>query len=815
MNCSKCPYGGNTVGTKGNPDSPFVIVGESPGPEELEEGIPFVGPSGKLLDLALIHAKKALPNLPEPYVTNTCKCLPTNKTGSVVRQAIKSCRPQLIEELRHAPRTLVITLGNWALWSTTADFNKRITQAAGSPRLIGETFYIPLFHPSWILRGNSTSKEWVKDFVNACKVAFGGDDAPIIPLKDPMLVKTRVLTKPEHIHSLYKMALQKGFAMLDLETTNIDFQHDEIICLVVALEEGTSYIIPFTLLEYARPIIEDRRIRCGWQKGQFDYKFLHINGYDAHIDEDVMLLHYATNETPGTHDLDTMGMMLYGLPIHKHMLDEYLPSRSASFANIPLPVLYDYAGKDGHKQLFIYNRLRPEVAEDGPLNKLYTKVLIPATAFLARMEMRGVKIDIDVARENDLYLRGQIAASLTCLMGIVKEHWTPRAIKAYMHLKGAKAPPTGFPLGKVFDAAEMEYLDDLKEVGGFNPGSSKQISFLLYNILKMPPVHLQMMHAKEWGTGIEILHNLPDHPIKNALIAFRQAVKNRSTYVLSYLRQMDEKEIVHSSISLTTTPTGRLASSDPGLHQLPRESRIRSIIRARDDMWLLEGDYNQAELRVLTVVSGDPVLLRIYTEGGNIHKETAVGIFGEGYSDQQYARAKAVNFGIVYGRTGKSFAEEFHTTVSEGDRWVKGWIGRFPVAAAFLENKCRKAARIGSFLQTPMGRRRRFPKMKGSQVVRLENQAANFPPQSIASDCTLLAAIAAEEELLAIGCHIILLVHDAIIVETPPDIIIARIARDIIKHYMTKIPKEWLKTDVPFLTDFKLSYNWGKGKSFA
>jgi DNA polymerase-1 len=345
-----------------------------------------------------------------------------------------------------------------------------------------------------------------------------------------------------------------------------------------------------------------------------------------------------------------------------------------------------------------------------------------------------------------------------------------------------------------------------------NLNSPDQVAKLLFDDMNLKP-----KRRGDRSTAKEILEKLPQGRIVKAIQRFRKASKAYSTYVVGIYKVVDpETGRVYATFKIHGTRTGRLSSAEPNLQNIPRESLLRGMFVARPGHKLIEVDLNQAELRSLACASNDPALIEIYTSTDrSIHDELAEYLFGKDFDHEDKMKAKMVNFGIVYGREGPSIAEQFGIPVREGWRMVRGWFERFPTAHKFIK-ACRRCPRQNKTITTVFGRKKRHRIVAKSNLKTLQNEAANFPHQSIVSDITLLAAIRLRPILQAIGVEIVNLIHDSILIECPDNPAIIDAAKKLCIGVMESIAPEWGLTRVPFKADGKIGDRWGEDnmKSF-
>ena len=798
--CGDCAFGrGQFVGSRGNPKAPIVFVGESPGSEEFRAGKPFVGPSGGVLD-------EALPGDWEEdkyYVLNALNCFPiktkdANRNKKYLQRGISSCRDRLHRDIEAHPRKIIVALGNAALWSLTGNYDLKITVERGKlfDSTLAEYGILASVHPSYLLRGGGSLRKFQEDIGYAVDIATRGRRA----LKRPVSPEWHILQTVNELvqlrGALVSEAEQFGDNVVaaDFETAGFNFREDEILGLGVAIDPAKVWIIPeemFTMPEAQEPmkaLLEEPKLQWCWHNGKFDIKFAKVqNGIDARVDQDTMLQSYTNNEKRGFHDLEQIANDLLGAPNYKHMLKPYLPKRTTSYREVPRPVLYEYLAYDVSNTKQIFN-VQETVVQNDPLNnKLYNRVLLPASACLAQIEINGILTDLDKVNENAVHYQ----AAMQVQRDIVNKY-------------------------------AQETLD--KDI---NLNSWQQVQDLLYHGLGLRSTKRKLMHS--FKTDKEHLEHLPQHPAVVAMLAHRGLAKAFGTYVKPIYKLRSAEGRIHTTFLIHGTPTGRLASREPNVQNVKREAMIKAQYIAPPGYCLLEMDLDQAELRCLAQLSGDPALCEIYsTEGMSLHKEVSIELWGGGWVEryaidtpgdpiydgakEEYMRTKALNFGIVYGRTAPSIADEFEESLQEAQRWIAGWATRFPVAWDYIR-RCRMAPVRNQNLKTVFGRRKRVEVVGAEKLNDLQNEAANFPHQSTASDINLLAACETIQLLQARGVRIINLIHDAILVECPDDPETVDWTCRLVTSTMERIPVDWGLTRIPFKADAKKGYRWSEVKA--
>jgi uracil-DNA glycosylase family 4 len=762
--CQGCPYRevSGAISGSGDPSSPVVIVGEAPGANELRLGVPFVGAAGQLLDKLLDRSGIRRTDC---YITNAMLCRPTESPPD--RRGIDACRTRLGNELKSHPRSLVLTFGATALKSITGNHNIKITHERG--RVI-ETPYgrvLPTIHPAAVLRGYSDFPKLLKDVQYAASLLGGGGVRSAGQTK-------HTLVREDTLDKAVGFLLRKRLLAADIETSGYDPLVDRVLSLAVCWEENKVAIFPDTLLKtpQVKRLLESQGPRWVWHNGKFDTAFLRSNGLDARVDEDTMLMHYALDESRGTHDLKQLAGDLLGAPDYKQELRKYLHRVSDSFENIPRPVLYKYQARDADCTFQIYGILRKQLEQVPDLVGLYTDLLIPAGEFLQRVERRGMYVNREYLDDLEQRLTAKLQADKEAILEEVKDFWDA---DMYVRQTGAKSIPAEF-----------------------NPGSPLQLRWVLGRNLRR-----QIADTRE-----DTLIRLPQTRLVRAILEYRETGKALSTYVVGIRERIGRDGRVRSTYLLHGTSTGRLSSRGPNMQNIPRDKTIRNVFQAPPGRVLVEMDYSQIELRVLAYLSGDRFLRDVYMRGRDLHDEVAAALFGPGFTKEQRIRAKFVNFGIAYGRGAGSIAHEFGIDFPEAQRMIKEWFRRAPEARDFI-NECRRAPNLGKPMSTLFGRRRRFSLVTRENLNALQNEAVNFPMQSTASDITLTFAMRYDSALRA-NWHagIVNLIHDSVLIEVPKTEDIAGMIAET-RKVMCQHPQELLGTDLPFEVSVSRGTLWG------
>ena len=306
--CAGCPLKNRAhVGSFGNDQADFMIVGEAPGEQELLRGRPFTGPSGKLLWGALEKAGMDRPDA-EYFVSNALQCRPlkTPSTG-IPREMIDSCRKRLMEEVNLAPRKVILALGNSAIRALTGNHQLKITQIRGKVFDVNGAMVIPTLHPAAILRQQTMYRLMIKDFRYAVELYKGAVE------RDPGDTKYVVINTPELLDRAIKTLRTVKLLAADIETTGFNPREHELLCLGIAWAKNKVMVFPAHLVPQLAPLFNDHSVKWLWHNGKFDTQFLRKLGLDARVDEDTMLAHYVLDEQQG-HGLKDLSTDYLGAP---------------------------------------------------------------------------------------------------------------------------------------------------------------------------------------------------------------------------------------------------------------------------------------------------------------------------------------------------------------------------------------------------------------------------------------------------------------------------------------------------------------------
>ena len=570
----------------------------------------------------------------------------------------------------------------------------------------------------------------------------------------------------------------------DTETTSLDYMRAELVGVSFSIEPGHAAYVPFghdhpgapaqlareTVLEKLRPIIESARPAKIGQNLKYDMSVLARAGITlAGAAFDTMLESYVLDSTATRHDMDALALKYLR---HRTIHYEDIAGKGAkqlTFNQIPIEEAGPYAAEDADVTLRLHRVLRPRLEAHAPLAKLCDTVEIPLVPVLSRMERTGVRVDT-----------GRLSAQSAELAGRMRE------IEAAAHTCAG---------------------------GPFNLGSAKQIQAILFDRLGLRV--LAKTPKGQPSTAESVLHELAfEHELPKLILEHRAMHKLKSTYTDALPACVSPATgRVHTSYHQAVAATGRLSSSDPNLQNIPVRTdegrRIRQAFVADPGFRILAADYSQIELRIMAHLSGDKGLLAAFASGADIHRATAAEVFAGGaeeVSDEQRRRAKAINFGLIYGMSAFGLARQLGIERGEAQRYVDLYFSRYPGVKAFMD-ETRESARERGFVETVFGRRLYLPEINSSKVQRrqyAERTAINAPMQGTAADIIKRAMLIIDAWIAESQAPVrmIMQVHDELVFE------VAREAAGDVTPLVRERMSGAAELAVPLVVDVGIGDNW-------
>lgn len=592
----------------------------------------------------------------------------------------------------------------------------------------------------------------------------------------------------------------------DTETTGVDAWNDRLVGLSFATAPGRAWYVPVpldsaareTLLARFRPLLAAPSKSKIAHNLKFDCTVLRRAGVrPAGPLHDSMLAHYVYDAAE-RHGLDHMARLF--LDYNKIPTEQLLGPRGKdqkTMADLPPEAIRDYAAEDADITLQLYARMRRELASCGGLHALET-CEEPLVDVLIDMEEEGIRLDPTLltvyGRELDAELRE-----------------IERQIGAFADVSASGA--AGADAAAAAAAGELALDADARPTS-FNLASPKQMGELLFDRLKLDP-DAKRTASGQYATDEDTLQRLAGkHPIVDLILEHRACSKLKSTYVDKLPACMDRNGRIHTTLSQHFTETGRLASSNPNLQNIPirtdRGRRIRAAFVARDaDHILLSADYSQIELRVMAALSGDAGMKSAFAAGADIHSETAVRVYGvprDQVTPEMRSRCKMVNFGIIYGISAFGLSQRLGVPRKQAAELIDAYFTQYPGVKAYMDNTI-TLARENGYVSTILGRRRFLRDIlsrNGTSRQSAERNAINTPVQGTAADLIKLAMVRIHRELIGrnLRTRMVLQVHDELLFDTPREE--EPVVRELVRRCMVGA----LDLGVPLEVEIGSGANW-------
>jgi len=630
-------------------------------------------------------------------------------------------------------------------------------------------------------------KTWLRE-LDSGNGEVGGAHGEAEPAAAPKPVEHReveyetVLTETQ-LDAWLKKIESASLTAVDTETTSLDPMRARIVGISFATAAHEGAYIPLAhsypgapeqlaldhVLAKLKPWLESERHRKLGQNLKYDKHVFANHGITLRgIAHDTLLQSYVV-EAHKPHDMDSMA--------HRHLdyktvTYEEVAGKGAKqigFDQVSVEVASRYAAEDADITYRLHDCLYPQVARDEKLKRVYEEIELPTLEVLWAMERTGVLLDADL-------------------------------LVAQSHEMGRKL---------------IELEAQAQDIAGqpFNLNSPKQIQDILFTRLQLPVKKKTPSGAP--STDEDVLQELAlDYPLPKLLLEYRALAKLKSTYTDKLPKMVDPATSrVHTSYNQAVAVTGRLASSDPNLQNIPVRTpegrRIREAFIAPKGSVLVSADYSQIELRIMAHLSQDQGLLRAFAEGQDVHRATAAEVFGvppDEVSSEQRRYAKVINFGLIYGMSAFGLASQLGIERSAAQAYIDRYFARYPGVADYM-NRTRQTAREQGYVETVFGRRLWLPEIHGGNQMRrqaAERAAINAPMQGTAADLIKLAMIAVHRWLHEHHrqSKLIMQVHDELVLEVPE----AELA--VVKAELPRLMAGVARLDVPLEAEVGAGPNW-------
>ncbi|MET3132354.1 DNA polymerase-1 [Oxalobacteraceae bacterium GrIS 1.11] len=606
---------------------------------------------------------------------------------------------------------------------------------------------------------------------------FGNADAPVLAHQyETVLTQAQLEVWLERINAA-------ALTSLDTETTSLEPMTAQMVGISLACEPGVAAYIPMAHNYAGAPEQLSREYVLGKLKGWLEdagkAKLGQNLKYDSHIFanhgvslrgivHDTLLESYVF-ESHKTHDMDSLALRHLN---HKTIAFVDVCGKGASqicFDQVELGRATEYAAEDADVTLRLHHAMWGHVEGDEKLTVIYRDIEMPTAVVLQKIERNGVLIDAE-------------------LLGVQSRELGARILELEQ---------------KAYELAGQP----------FNLGSPKQIGEIFFDKLKLPVVKKTPTGAP--STDEEVLQKLAeDYPLPKVLLEYRGMAKLKSTYTDKLPKMINAATgRVHTNYAQAVAVTGRLASNDPNLQNIPIRSkegrRIREAFIAPPGSVIVSADYSQIELRIMAHISGDEAMLRAFAEGIDIHRATAAEIFGVAAADvqsEQRRYAKVINFGLIYGMSAFGLAANLGVERAAAQNYIDRYFARFSGVKQYMD-ETRLQAKARGYVETVFGRRLWLPEINSPNGPRrqgAERAAINAPMQGTAADLIKLAMIAVQGWLETSGVHskMIMQVHDELVLEVPQ----AELA--LVRVQLPALMAGVAQLKVPLIAEVGVGKNW-------
>ncbi len=582
---------------------------------------------------------------------------------------------------------------------------------------------------------------------------------------------------------LTELKAVSAFAV-DTETTSLDEMTASLVGLSFSWKVGEGFYIPLNhvgldfpvqlkepfVLEALKPILAATHVLKIGQNLKYDIKILSRYGLTLQGPMfDTMLASFVLEAGQTRHDLETLA--------HRHLNRASISyesitgkgAKALNFSEVDLAVATEYAAEDAELTYALYEVFSLRLGENPTLKAVFETIEMPLVPVLADIERRGVLIDADMLRAQSLFIGN-------ALVELEK---------------------------KAFAEAGQE----------FNLASPKQLQFILFEKMQLPVI--KKTPKGDASTAEEVLQELAEsYDLPSVILEYRHLSKLRSTYTEKLPQEINLKTgRVHTHYHQAGAATGRLSSSDPNLQNIPIRTEQGRLIRkafiAPSRRLIVAADYSQVELRIMAHFSGDETLIRAFSQGEDIHRATAAEVFEvpvDQVTPEMRRRAKAINFGLIYGMSAFGLAKQLGVGREEAGQYIERYFQKYPGVRQFMEETRERASELG-YVETAFGRRLFLPDIRSKQPMlrkAAERAAINAPLQGTAADMIKKAMIRIDEKIQTTpGVSLIMQVHDELVFEVEQACI------EETKAWVSTLMVEAGKTlSVPFKVDVGVGKNW-------
>lgn len=625
---------------------------------------------------------------------------------------------------------------------------------------------------------------WLKELQSSPSAEESDQEAP--PASDIRREDYELVTNTSQLQKVVETAASARVLAFDTETTGLNYRQAELVGISLAVDSGHAWYIPVahdpmiaaeqldreTVLKAVGPLLENPDTRKVAQNLKYDAHILAKYGIEPQNCDDTMLLSYVLNPTAHRHDMDTLSeTYLNHTPVAFTDIAGKKGPKQLTFDQVPLAQACEYAAEDADVTWRLHAILSDRLSQEKGIRNLYETIERPLVSVLTRMENAGARVD-----ENILRIQSQELAER---MGALQE--------------------------QAFELAGES----------FNLGSTKQLQAIFYDKLGFEV--LKKTPKGQPSTAEPVLVELAEkYELPKVLLEYRSLSKLKSTYTDRLPEMIDpDSGRVHTSYHQAVTATGRLSSSDPNLQNIPIKTeegrRIREAFIAEPGHRLVSADYSQVELRIMAHLSNDDTLCQAFADGRDVHRATAAEVFGESLdsvTDDQRRKAKAINFGLIYGMSAFGLSRQLRIERDEAQHYIDRYFERYPGVREYMD-RVRKDAHETGYVETLFGRRLYLPDINARNrnlQQAAERLAINAPMQGTAADIIKRAMLTVDEWLKRAHPEVrmIMQVHDELILEVPEDRV------EEVRQALTDKMSGAAELRIPLLVEAGVGQNWGE-----
>ncbi len=617
-------------------------------------------------------------------------------------------------------------------------------------------------------------RAWLEDLLEE-------GEAPVV---EQFETSYEIITEQQELDRWLQQLKAAELFAFDTETTSLNYMEAKVVGVSFAIEAGKAAYVPLAhdylgapeqldrdaVLAQMKPLLEDPNQAKVGQNLKYDASVLANHGIALKgIDYDTMLESYVLDSTATRHDMDSLALKYLGQnTIHFEDIAGK-GAKQLTFNQVKVEEAGPYAAEDADITLRLHQALWPKLEELSSVVPVFRDIELPLVPVLSKIERQGALLSCEMLHQQstELGLRLEELKSAAC------------------------------------ELAGQE----------FNLGSPKQLAEILFEKLELPVIKKTPKGAP--STAEEVLVELAlDYPLPKLLLEYRSLSKLKSTYTDKLPGMVNPQTgRVHTSYHQAVAATGRLSSSDPNLQNIPIRTeegrRIRQAFIAPQGFRIVAADYSQIELRIMAHLSDDPSLLTAFKEGQDVHRATAAEVFEvslDEVSGDQRRKAKAINFGLIYGMSAFGLAKQLHLGRHEAQEYIDRYFERYPGVAQYMD-RTRAIAKEQGFVETLFGRRLYLPEINARNKMRVqaaERTAINAPMQGSAADIIKRAMLSVDQWLEQgdANAHMIMQVHDELVLEVANDEV------DAVTNQVCRLMSGAAELAVPLLVEAGVGDNW-------